>query len=176
MKRGLIRVEVRFRPPASGQDGCREWGAPVRGVAARGLQMQQRTDPVGNSPEDVPDDVVAQAKAAFTRRSRGEIAILTWDSMVDEDAPAEDHRLRFEHPELQIELRLFTAGNSSDLEGSVKPPVQLQVELQGEEGDVLASAAATGGVFAFSQVPSGTVRLVMRAATTPQIRTDWFRL
>ena len=84
--------------------------------------------------------------------------------------------MRFEHPELQIELRLFTAGNSSDLEGSVKPPVQLQIELQGEEGDVLASAAATGGVFAFSQVPSGTVRLVMRAATTPQIRTDWFRL
>jgi hypothetical protein len=134
-----------------------------------------------NAPDDapdevVPDEVVAQAKASFARRTRGEIAILTWDSLVDENAPAGDHRLRFDHPDMQIELRLFTAaGNSSDLEGSVKPPVPLHVELEGEQGDVLRSTEATDGVFAFDQIPSGVVRLSVRA-TTPPIRTDWFRV
>jgi hypothetical protein len=131
---------------------------------------------MGNAPEDVPEEVIAQAKAAFARRSRGEIATLTWDSLVDEDAPASDHRLRFEHPELQIELRLLTADNSSDLEGSVQPPVDLHIELQGEEGDVLRSTEAADGVFAFERVPSGTVRISARGASIPEIHTDWFRL
>jgi hypothetical protein len=133
---------------------------------------------VGNAPEDVPDEVIAQAKAAFARRGRGEIAILTWDSLVDEDAPAGDHQLRFEHPDLQIELRILAGENSSDLEGRVKPVVPLYVELQGHEGDVLRSTEAPDGVFAFDHILSGAVRLSLsvRAARSSEIRTDWFRL
>jgi hypothetical protein len=131
---------------------------------------------MGNAPEDVPEEVIAQAKAAFARRGAGEIAVLTWDSLVDEDAPASDHRLRFEHPELQIELRLLTADNFTNLEGWVKPRVSLHVELQGEEGALLRSTEAADGVFAFDRVPSGMVRLSVRGVTTPGIHTDWFRL
>jgi hypothetical protein len=144
-------------------------------AATSGWQMR-RTDPMGNAPEDVPEEVIAQAKAAFGRRGRGEIATLTWDSLVDEDAVASDHRLRFAHPELQIELRLLTADKSSDLAGRVIPHAQHHVELQGEDGDVLRTTETVDGVFAFDRVPSGMVRLCVRGPSTPGIHTDWFRL
>lgn len=144
--------------------------------AARGRWEIRRTDPMGNPPEDVPEEVIAQAKAAFARRGKGEIAILTWDSLVDEDAAPSDHRLRFAHPELQIELRLLTADRSSDLAGRVTPPAPLRVELEGEDGEVLGSTEAADGVFTFDRVAPGTVRLSLRGASTPGIHTDWFRL
>src|SRR5690348_14867634 len=112
MRRGSMRVLAWSRLPA----------------ATRGFQTQ-RTGSMGNAPEDVPEEVIAQAKAAFARRSQGDVAILTWDSLVDEDASAGDHWLRFEHPALQIELRILAADNRSDLEGSAKPPIPLHVEL-----------------------------------------------
>src|SRR5262245_32083782 len=53
------------------------------------------------APEDVPEEVIAQAKAVFAGRTSGEIAALVWDSLVDDGAPAANHRLRFQHPDLQ---------------------------------------------------------------------------
>jgi hypothetical protein len=131
---------------------------------------------MSDAPDDVPDEVVAQAKAAFVRRGPGEIAVLTWDSLLDEDAPAGDHKLRFEHPELQIEVRLFTTAGSADLEGRIQPPRPLQVDLLGEQGNTLRTTRASDGIFAFEHLSRQTVQLCVQTTTAQEIRTDWFRL
>jgi hypothetical protein len=128
-----------------------------------------------NVPEDVPDEVLAQAKAAFARRSRGEIAILVWDSLVDEGAPAEDHRLRFEHAEMEIDVRILAGGDFTALEGEVQPPAALQVELQREEGEWVGHTDIRNGVFAFDHIPPGVVRLSFQRSSSPEVHTDWFR-
>ena len=127
------------------------------------------------APEDVPDDVIAQAKAAFAGRSRGQIAVLVWDSLVDEGAPAEDHRLSFEHPDLQIDVRILGRGDLAAIEGQVKPPAALHVELQAEQGVRISDTDVRGGAFAFDHIPSGVVRLSVQMSVSSEIHTDWFR-
>jgi hypothetical protein len=129
-----------------------------------------------DTPEDVPEEVIAEAKAAFARRIPGEVAVLVWDSLVDEDASPDDHRLRFEHTELQLEVRVVAGGYRAGLEGRVEPPASVQVEVLSEEGEVLRGVEAPDGTFAFDQVPSGTIRLILRRPAAPDIRTDWFRV
>jgi hypothetical protein len=129
-----------------------------------------------SAPEDVPDEVVSQAKAAFARRSRGQIAVLVWDSLVDDDQPGRDHKLQFEHPDLQIDVHIHATDHSSDLHGQVKPPDRPQVDLQSDEGKVLRTAQTFGGTFTFAEVPSGIVRLCIGGPATPDVCTDWFRL
>ncbi len=136
----------------------------------------QMTDPMGHPPDGVPEEVIDEAKAAFARRTPGAVAALAWDSLVDEDDPAEDHRLVFDHPDLQIEVRVRVRERVPDLEGRVKPPGSLHVELQSDQGDVLQSAEATDGVFILEQARRGLVRLAIRRADGPEIRTDWFRI
>ncbi len=57
-------------------------------------------------PEQVPESVVAEAKAAFARKADGDVAILVHDSLIDGDDTAADHRLRFEHPQVLIDLQV----------------------------------------------------------------------
>jgi hypothetical protein len=121
--------------------------------------------------------VVAQAKAAFARRTGGPIATLVWDSLVDEGAPPGDHRLRFEHPDLRIDVRIFTGSGSSAVEGQAEPPSPDRVELQAEDGNILAGSTPTAGAFAFEKVPPGVVRLCLVGPDEATvIRTDWFRI
>jgi hypothetical protein len=143
-----------------------------------GIEVQTRDDPGDDVPEEVvPTEVVAEAKAAFGRRARGEIAALTWDSLVDEDAPPEDHRLRFEHADLQVDVRIFATGGTSNLEGTVRPPAPIRVELQSEDGDVTATGDVDDGVFALAHIPPGVVRLsLIGPIHTTLVRTDWFRV
>jgi hypothetical protein len=136
----------------------------------------QMSDPRDDAPGAVPEEVVNQAKAAFGRRRPGDIAVLVWDSLVDDDDAPEDHRLVFEHPDVQIEVRVRASAGSSDLEGRVKPAGVLHVELQSDSEEVLYSAEAEAGAFKLKQAAPGVVRLALRGAATPLIRTDWFRI
>jgi hypothetical protein len=136
----------------------------------------QMNDPTGQTPDDVPEEVISQAKAAFARRTPGPIAVLAWDSLVDEGDAADDHRLVFDHPDVQIEVRVRVTDRLPDLEGRVKPPGPVHVELQSEQGDVLQAVEATDGIFILEQAPRGVVRLTIRSASNPEIRTDWFRI
>jgi hypothetical protein len=145
------------------------WRAATSGTGVK------TTDPMDGAPEDVPDEVIAQAKAAFAGRRRGEIAILVWDSLVDEDAPAEDHRLRFEHADMQIDVRVLAGGDFTAMEGHVQPPSALQVELQAEQGRPVGHTDIRGGVFAFDHVPPGVVRLSFQRPASSEVHTDWFR-
>ena len=100
----------------------------------------QMSDPRDDAPGAVPEEVVNQAKAAFGRRRPGDIAVLVWDSLVDDDDAPEDHRLVFEHPDVQIEVRVRASAGSSDLEGRVKPAGVLHVELQSDSEEVAVYA------------------------------------
>jgi hypothetical protein len=132
---------------------------------------------MGSAPEDVPDEVIDQAKQAFARRTKDEVAVLTWDSLVDEDAPAWDHRLRFEHPEVQIELRIFAADSWSTIEGRVRPAVQAAIELESDARNVLRTGEVLDGAFAMTHVSPGVVRLCLKGSgPSVPVCTAWFRI
>src|SRR6516164_4174917 len=112
---------------------------------------------MGSAPEDVPEEVITQAKAAFARRAKGEIAVLAWDSLVDEDAPLWDHRLRFEHPRVQIDLRILASDGWSTIEGRVNPPGPSALTLESDAGNMLGTGEVTDGAFALAHVSPGLV-------------------
>jgi hypothetical protein len=135
----------------------------------------------GSAPADdtneVPDDVIAAAKEAFGRRSESQVAILISDSLLDEDAPASDHRLRFEHPLVRIDLQVSAGPHKSRLRGRLEPPVAPRVQLEFDAGPVSRPAAVTDGTFLFERVHHGVTRLTLLGGDTlPTLHTDWFRV
>jgi hypothetical protein len=135
------------------------------------------TDLMDSAPEDVPDEVMTQAKKAFTRRTKREIAAVAWDSLVDGDAPAWDYRLRFEHPEVQIDLRILGGDGWSSLEGRVRPPVSAGIELESDDGHVVRTGEVTDGVFTLQHVSAGLRRLCFSGTgSLVEVCTDWFRV
>jgi hypothetical protein len=124
----------------------------------------------------VPDDVVAEARAAFRLRATGEVATLVFDSLVDEGAPPADHRLGFEHAAARIEVHVSVAADGTALSVTVTPACPERVELELENAEVsLVSDSPREAVFA--GVPHGLVRLWLTGSPTrPGIRTDWFRV
>jgi hypothetical protein len=146
-------------------------------VTTTGRIEVKTTNPMGSAPEDVPEDVVAQAKAAFARRTQGEIAVLAWDALVDENAPLSDHRLRFEHAEVQLDVRIVAGEASSTIEGRVHPSAAAAIALESDSGNVLGTGEVTDGAFALEQVAPGLVRLCLtRSDPTVPVCTDWFRI
>jgi hypothetical protein len=132
---------------------------------------------MGSAPEDVPEEVITQAKAAFARRSTGGVAVLAWDSLVDEDAPPWDHRLRFEHHQVQIDLHILASNGWSTIEGRVDPPLSSALALESDAGNVLGTGEVTDGAFALPHVSPGLVRLCLAGSgQSGPICTDWFRI
>jgi hypothetical protein len=120
---------------------------------------------------------VAQAKAAFGHRPEGDLAVLVFDSLVDEGAPAKDHLLRFDHPLTRISLAVAAGPEESELRGSTDPPTGGGVQLQVGTGDIYLMEEITEGEFSFHAVPHGLVRLhVQKPDDGRPIRTDWFRV
>lgn len=126
--------------------------------------------------EHVPDQVIAQAKAAFAQRMAGELAQLVFDSVVDEGDSASDHHLRFEHRLFAVDIRVLSNQRASTLEGSLFPITSLNVGLQAEGEDVTIRQDVVDGKFVFSGITHGLVRLHLTGPETPNIRTDWFRI
>jgi hypothetical protein len=134
-------------------------------------------DSTDRAPNDVPDHITAQARATFDRPAPGELATLAFDSLLDEGAPAADHRLRFEHPALQIDVDVSAAAEDTTLTGTMRPSLPHRVELQMEGPEVSLVNDAAEGIFHFDHVPHGLVRLWLTGSPqTPAIRTDWFRV
>jgi hypothetical protein len=131
----------------------------------------------GGDPGEVPEDLVAEAKAAFAQRSDGELATLAFDSLVDEGAPATDHVLRFEHPLHRISVRVSADPDGSNLDGTVDPPTTERLRLQVGVGDLFLVANVEDGTFSFPDVPHGVIRLLLDDPEgRPLVRTDWFRV
>jgi hypothetical protein len=125
----------------------------------------------------VPEDLVAQAKAAFADRYEGDLAVLVFDSLVDEGAPATDHLLRFDHPVTRIKLQVAAGPQESELSGYTEPPTGSRVQLDVGTGDLYLAEDVVGGAFTFHAVPHGLVRLhILGSDEDPGIRTDWVRV
>ena len=120
---------------------------------------------------------MAQAKAAFADRGEGDLAVLVFDSLVDEEAPAKDHLLRFDHPVTRIRLHVAAGPQESDLSGSTDPPLGNWVRLQVGTGEDYLSEEVVEGAFCFPAVPHGPIRLhFVPSDEGRMIRTDWFRV
>jgi hypothetical protein len=133
--------------------------------------------PDAANPRVVPEDLVAQAKAVFATRYEGELAVLVFDSLVDERAPAKDHLLCFEHPLTRITLQVAAGPRGSDLSGSTDPPTGAWVQLQVGTSDIYLDEESVEGAFSFRAVPHGLIRLhFLKPDDGRLIRTDWFRV
>jgi hypothetical protein len=128
-------------------------------------------------PDDVPPNVIAEAKAAFNARARAGLAALVWDSLIDEDAPGWHHHLRFEHPRMWIEVSVAVNSGWSSLHGVMHPaaPAGVELELDGVESSIKADV--TRSAFRIERFPRGLVRLRLVGLTShPVIYTDWFHV
>jgi hypothetical protein len=129
-----------------------------------------------NLVDRVPDGVIADAQRAFGRPRR-ELAVLVFDSVIDLGAPAEDHRLRFEHPRLRVELQVHVGPTNTRLGGTVEPdsPFRAAVHLEGDELALITSVHE--GAFRFEPAGHGLVRLSFDGVDgDTTVWTDWFRI
>lgn len=138
--------------------------------------MMTRKEPDGFA-EQVPDSVVAAAKGAFERRAPGDLAVLVQDSLIDGCDPPTNHRLRFEHPSVVIEVEVSTGAGSSNLTGRVSPPAAHRAQLETDRSGASTTVSIADGVFGFEEVAPGSIRIHLQATgNDPPIHTDWFRI
>jgi hypothetical protein len=129
------------------------------------------------APESVPAEVIGEAKAVFGERAKTEMAILVWDSMLDEGAPRGHHHLRFEHPQMWIEVSVSLTRDWSSLHGVMYPQAPLGVELHSQEIDTPLIADVTRHAFRVEGVGHGLVRLrLVGPELAPAISTEWFHV
>jgi hypothetical protein len=156
------------------------WAERVRRAIARGRRgrlTEQTTKEERPTPDQVPDDVVVRAKDAFARRIPGDLAALVHDSLVDNEPPATDHRLRFEHPRMTIDVRISSAIEGSELSGQVEPPAPVALQLERDTAELTGPLDSSDGSFSFERIPSGIVRLRLTGQFGPSpVHTDWFRV
>jgi len=126
--------------------------------------------------DDVPDEVVERAKAAFAGRRGGELATLVFDSVLEDAAPSPDRRLRFGHPLVTIMLDISPVDGWCRLEGRVAVAGGwTRVELHQELGGIGLVSEIDAGVFVFERLPRTLMCLELLGPDdlTP-VRTDWF--
>lgn len=144
--------------------------------------------------EPVPDLVVQTAKAGFAMHSLdAELALLTWDSAVDEPAVAmragetlaEPHALTFEVGDVAVEVEVTAPTRGWRLMGQLTPTRLVRLELHhapnaaaGQEGEVTVSTVEVDdlGRFSVSDLAPGLVRLVLHRADASAVATEWFRV
>jgi hypothetical protein len=131
----------------------------------------------GDGLDRVPEHVLVEAKAAFRQHHEGELAVLVFDSLLDDHDPPEDHRLRFEHRNLRVDLRVFVKGDEARIFGDLVPTTDARVELIFEGSDLSFVSDSCGGSFSFSPIRHGLTRLsIRRPDSDVVVATDWFRI
>jgi hypothetical protein len=100
-----------------------------------------------------------------------------FDSLLDDGAGPADHRVRFEHPCLSIEVHVLADMDGSTLTGIVCPATPQRVELQSDSSEVRLVAPVIDGAFLFKNVRPGPVRLhLSNSPNSASTHTDWFRI
>jgi hypothetical protein len=128
-------------------------------------------------PEDpVPDAVVEQAVAAFGTRRSGELAVLAFDSLIDNGASPEDHELRFEHDRLHLSVRVTVGEAGTALSGSVAPATAGRFELRSPDSDVTFLCPSDNGTFTFGPLGHGLFKVSFEPASAAAVATEWFRI
>jgi len=124
--------------------------------------------------DPVPAEVVVQARAAFTMRAPGPLAPLVFDSADTQDGATDERTLRFADRSVTVEVLVAQTEPHRTIIGHVDPPpLLLELDLQGADGTIIATAA--DGDFRFESVPHGPTRLRLRRHDQPvPLCTDWF--
>lgn len=152
---------------------------------ARSVRASRKADMSGNAdinplPDDEapPPEVVASAQSAFDTRGDRALAVAVYDSLVDADGVADDHVVRFEHPDLTLEVHVAHHRQNTDLEGRIEGGNPARAVLHIEGSDLAIMTSAEGSSFAFHPVGHGLVRLSVEGdePSGPVIWTDWFRI
>ena len=138
------------------------------------LRLAGRLDPV-------PPDAIAAARACFMWRTLdAELAELTYDSVLDENAlagvrsTAPLRLLTFESPAMTVEIEANVTGSRRQLIGQLVPPQPGTVEIRHVGGSRVVTADELGR-FSADDLAPGPVRLECRGAAGDQapITTDW---
>ena len=104
------------------------------------------------------------------------MAQLLFDSLVDSDSRPEDHRLRFEHPELGVDLRVRARPEGTEISGRLDRTAG-KVVLHIRSAGLAMVSGTEDGRFAFGRAPHGLVRLSVEGLEPGSaIWTDWFRV
>jgi hypothetical protein len=170
--RAALPVDLEERDAAMEPDGHRAFVAAPGLLASMNAPPSRRSRGDGKAGDGVPEDVVAQARAAYARRGPEPVAEIVTDS-ADQDGAGADRVLRFEYPgALRLDLWVGSKGGRRSLRGRVEPP-QDRVELELEGAGISVAEHASSGTFAFEGVPRGIMRL--RLATEGAVLvTAWF--
>jgi hypothetical protein len=141
------------------------------------MDREHTIDTSDDAAEEVPLTVIGEAKAAFKQRALGDLAVLVWDSLLDEGASSWGHHLRFENPRTWIEVSVSVVTGWSSLHGVIHPAVPAQVQLQREQEDQPLVAEVTRSAFRIEKFPRGVVRLCLVGTDgKPTAFTDWFQV
>jgi hypothetical protein len=126
--------------------------------------------------EEVPAPVVDRAKAALQRKVDGELAVLVFDSTLDDPAHRGPRVLNFEHPAVRVQLLVSITPGGCTIEGTAVPE-PLRAELEPEGGELAIAETVTGGRFVFQAIPLGLVRVRLVGSPGSQpVHTDWVRV
>lgn len=127
--------------------------------------------------DGVPPEAVAAAKDAYATKVDGDIAALTYDSLLDGTGTPAEHVLRFEHSRVEIRVRVASGDCGFTLEGFVRGDSPVEVVLHINQAVDVSVSPADRDSFRFVCVPHGQLRLELRfGAGRTTVWTDWFLL
>lgn len=131
--------------------------------------------------DPVPNEVTAYARAALGwRRVDAELAELLADSRLEAPAGtrsiAESMRsLTFRATDVELDVEIEESGDRLLLLGQLAPSTKAQIDVQRDDGTILASTSGDDlGRFRFELPAGGRIRLVVRREPpAPPIETSW---
>jgi hypothetical protein len=131
--------------------------------------------------DPVPNEVTAYARAALGwRRVDAELAELLADSRLEAPSGtrsiAESMRsLTFRSTDVELDVEIEESGDRLLLLGQLAPSTKAQIDVQRDDGKILASTSGDDlGRFRFELPVGGRIRLVVRrGAPAPPIETSW---
>ena len=131
--------------------------------------------------DPVPPEAVAAAKAGFMWRTiDAELAELTYDSLLDDQAlagvrsaaPARFLSFASEPAKLTVEVEAVTEGGRRRLIGQLVPTQRGHIEVRHAGGSVTVEADELGR-FTAENLSPGPVSLHCRAESGANVATDW---
>lgn len=128
------------------------------------------------STDPIPEHVSAAAREAIMWRTiDAELAELVFDSAVDElvglRSGAGDRQVTFRAPGVEIEVAVMGTGNR-ELIGQLVPPQSATIELR-QDDTVRETGTDRLGRFSFTDVPAGSVSIVVTTEDGTRIATEW---